>query len=114
MEGIGTEKSESSARHWFLYAADRGTKDADAVLLEMYRDGIGGAADPKMAMVFGQRLAKDFKPDGLYFMGVAYRDGTGIAQDLKEAQRLLEFADEYGHAEAKTALEKLNILKDTP
>lgn len=116
LAGIGTQQSDRAARHWLVYAADRGSDDADAMLLKMFDEGLGGPADPKMAMVFAKRLAKAFKPDGLYYMGVAYRDGDRVVQNLEEARRMLEAAQEYGHDKAAAALAVMDyeIKGDTP
>ena len=114
LEGQGTAKSESSARHWFLYAADRGSDDANEALLLMFKDGIGGPANKAMALVFAKRQAKNYEIDGLYYMGLAYRDGDGVPQDLEEARRALEAAVEYGHPDAAAALETLGALEVKP
>ncbi len=111
MRGEGRDASDVAARHWFLHAVDRGDDNAQAILLEMFDKGRGGPVNKKMAIVFGKQLARKYEVEGLMYMGVAYRDGDGVEQDLVKAKEMLEAAKEFGDPGAEDALAKLEDMK---
>jgi hypothetical protein len=63
-------------------------------------------------MKWHQELADQGDAYGEYRMGLRYRDGDGVPQDLKKARDLFQKSAAQGHADAVAALAKLPRLPD--
>lgn len=58
------------------------------------------AGDYSRAVALFRRSAESGDPDGLFNLGVMYRDGTGVQQNHRESLRLYEKAAEQDHAKS--------------
>ena len=47
--------------------------------------------------------------EAIYNLGICYYNGEGVTQNLEEAIRLFQKAEENGHEEAKILLQKLLV-----
>ena len=69
------------------------------------------AKDEHMAFDWYRRAADNNDLGAIFNTGICYKDGTGVARDLREARRWFERAAAAGHALAKEALVKLDALE---
>ena len=71
--------------------------------------------DYEKAVEWFQKAAIKGDPWAKYNLGVCYRNGQGVKQDIKEAEKLYKEAAQQGVVEAKQALEKLQrVVKAKP
>ena len=90
VQGTGVPQDLVEAERWFRRAAEQGHAGAQTVLRELYRSI--------------RLLAEQGNADAQFGLGVAYVQGTGVAQDLVEAVRWFRRAAEQGHAGAQARL----------
>ncbi len=84
---------------------------AHVVKAEMLIGGWGVEADVPGALDLYRAVANDYAT-AQYALGLAYRDGTGVAADREEALKWLRLAESFGMTEASEALAALE--NETP
>ena len=130
-DGIGTEKDEAAAIKAVLAAAEKSHPAALAVVGDMYRDGrmveqnlsqaltcyqkaadagVEGAQDAASQIdKIGQCWEKAHKgdADAQFNLGICYRDGNQVSQDLKQARHWITKSADQGNHDAEYALAKI-------
>ena len=76
------EKDYATALKHFLPLTKKGHAEAQSVLGNMYRKGQVGIVNYDLALFWYREAAKQGDPYSLYNLGVMYRDGQGVVQDL--------------------------------
>ena len=79
---------------------------AQTVLGDMLMNGWGIERDAAGAVDLYRQAAGDYAA-AQYALGLAYRDGTGVAEDREEALKWLRLAESFGMSEASAALAAL-------
>ena len=92
------------AQGWYSKAVAQDYMLARVSLAVMYRDGLGTAADPDMAVKLFTQAAKDGSVQAHYFLGKAMESGEGIRRDYAGAAMHYQTAAERGDARAQNAL----------
>lgn len=104
MSGKGVRKSNTKAFDWCLRAA-RQMKDGEPMfdVAEMYRLGNGtekNFAEAHKWYEAANEFTFDGHPEAQARLGIMYRDGLGVSQNLEEAYELFCHAATYGSADA--------------
>lgn len=106
--GHGVRESDPEATRWFERAARQGLAEAQYQLGNMYAYGLEAAP----AGVDGQRLAAQWYFEAArqghvqaqYSLGILFLTGSGVVQDVPEAERWMARAAAGGHADAAAYL----------
>jgi TPR repeat protein len=77
--------------------ANQGNGLAQALLARAYYKGQGVAIDNSAAFNWAQRAEKVNVADGIYFLGLCYENGRGVARNLTKASDLFDRAIKLGH-----------------
>lgn len=103
----GLVKTPAKAAYWFEQAAIRGNVYAQGRLADLYEQGLGVPANPKLA--FGWRLKAANRGDvqAQVKVGKMYQEGLGIAKDIDQALYWFRRAATEGNAEAQFLLGRL-------
>ncbi len=88
-------------------AAAQGHVSSQTRLGMMYRDGLGGAADPEQAVHWWHQAAQQGSHTAEYLLGVACHKGIGTERNRVAAMRLLMASAEQGSIYAKDYLPKV-------
>lgn len=102
------EASYSDALKCLEQGMQRGSSLAASILGWMNLRGEGVPVNHRIAFTLLRRGLKGDQPLAYYGMGVLYRDGLGVIQDMKEAERLFKKSVELGSADAAFALAMLD------
>jgi TPR repeat protein len=89
---------------WFRLAALQGDADAQYVLGDMYKNGLGGPQDYEEAVKWYRKSANQGWAEGLALLGTAYATEKGVPVDQSQAAKLFRLAAELGNALAQTSL----------
>ena len=107
-EGNGVNKNYGVARQWFKKAADKNdVKGLFHLGMSYMIDEFGNIDDPEQGLVWIRKAAALNYPIALYILGLAYRDGLGMDQDLYKAKDFLRKASSLGYEPARKVLEEL-------
>jgi TPR repeat protein len=71
----------------FQPAAERGDRDAQLALADMYLRGYGVATDPAVAARWFRKAADQGDPRAQTNLGFLYEQGKGVARDFEEAAK---------------------------
>ena len=136
-DGVGTEKNEAAAIKAILSAAEKSHPAALAVVGDMYRDGrmveqnlssaltcyqkaadagVEGAQDAASQIdKIGQYWEKAYKgdADAQFNLGICYRDGNQVSQDLRRARHWIAKSADQGNHNAEYALAKM-LAEENP
>jgi TPR repeat protein len=77
--------------------AKQGNGLAQALLARAYYQGQGVAIDYRAAVDWAGRAEKANVADGIYFLGLCYENGHGVARNLTKASDLFDRAIKLGH-----------------
>ena len=88
-------------------ASKLGDTGADAMLGNMYLNGIHFKKDYKKALVYIQKGVADDDPQALTDLAICYENSYGVARDLNKARELYRRGAAGGNEYAKRALERL-------
>lgn len=87
LEGIGGPRDGKGAQEWLQRAVDQNHLQASTMLARMFLTGerVGIEYDPVQAAALLARSASRGDAEAQYYLGLLYRSGTGVAQDLEIA-----------------------------
>jgi len=88
-------------------ASKLGDTGADAMLGNMYLNGIYFKKDYKKALVYIQKAVADDDPQALTDLAICYENSYGVARDMNKAIEFYKRGAAQGNEYAKKALERL-------
>ena len=88
-------------------ASKLGDTGADAMLGNMYLNGIHFKKDYKKALVYIQKAVADDDPQALTDLAICYENSYGVARDMDRAIEFYKRGAAQGNEYAKRALERL-------
>ena len=88
-------------------ASKLGDTGADAMLGNMYLNGIHFKKDYKKALVYIHKAVSDDNPDALTDLAICYENSYGVARDMDKAIEFYKRGAAQGNEYAKRALERL-------
>ena len=88
-------------------ASKLGDTGADAMLGNMYLNGIHFKKDYKKALVYIQKAVADDDPQALTNLAICYENSYGVARDMDRAIEFYKCGAAQGNEYAKRALERL-------
>lgn len=88
-------------------ASKLGDTGADAMLGNMYLNGIHFKKDYKKALVYIQKAVADDDPHALTDLAICYENSYGVARDMDKAIEFYKCGAAGGNEYAKRALERL-------
>nr|WP_314786627.1 tetratricopeptide repeat protein [uncultured Campylobacter sp.] len=88
-------------------ASKLGDTGADAMLGNMYLNGIHFKKDYKKALVYIQKAVADDDPQALTDLAICYENSYGVARDMDKAIEFYKRGAAQGNEYAKRALERL-------
>ena len=88
-------------------ASKLGDTGADAMLGNMYLNGIHFKKDYKKALVYIQKAVADDNPQALTDLAICYENSYGVARDMDKAIEFYKRGAAQGNEYAKRALERL-------
>lgn len=88
-------------------ASKLGDTGADAMLGNMYLNGIHFKKDYKKALVYIQKGVADDDPQALTDLAICYENSYGVARDMDKAMEFYKCGAAQGNEYAKRALERL-------
>jgi len=108
LEGIGGPRDSAAAMDWLQRAVDQDHLHAATMLARMLLTGdpIGIERDPVRAATLLTRSASRGDAEAQYYLGLLYRAGTGVAQNLETAFNWLLAAAEQQHVPAQYELSR--------
>ena len=95
------------AAQTFEKASKLGDTGADAMLGNMYLNGIHFKKDYKKALVYIQKGVADDDPQALTDLAICYENSYGVARDMDKAIEFYKRGAAQGNEYAKRALERL-------
>jgi len=99
--GLGIDKSITTANGWFQKAVDRNFAPAQLLLGRAYLNGVGVDKNVDRALVLLTSAADQGHPQAQYEVGVIYREGLIVQRDQVRALEYFLLAAEQGDAEAQ-------------
>ena len=88
-------------------ASKLGDTGADAILGNMYLNGIHFKKDYRKALVYIQKAVADDDPQALTDLAICYENSYGVARDMDKAIEFYKRGAAQGNEYAKRALERL-------
>ena len=95
------------AAQTFEKVSKLGDTGADAMLGNMYLNGIHFKKDYKKALVYIQKAVADDDPHALTDLAICYENSYGVARDMDKAIEFYKRGAAQGNEYAKRALERL-------
>ena len=83
----GRRGDYATALREFQPAADKGDRDAQLALADMYLRGYGVTADPAVAARWFRKAADQGDPRAQTNLGFLYEQGKGVARDFEEDRK---------------------------
>lgn len=121
LEGRGGPVDVSGAVEWLQRAVNGNHAQAAALLARIYLSGMpnGPARDPERAAVLLNKAATRGNAEAQYYLGLLYKKGAGVPQDLTQAFDWLLASAEQGYVESQYELanayaEGFGTPKNTP
>jgi TPR repeat protein/CHAT domain-containing protein len=108
LRGRGAPKDPVQALIFLTRAADKGHAGAQALLGELYKDGIDGVPkDPSRALLWTRKAAEAGNTSGLVSLGYFYLHGTATQHDPARAAHYFRMAADRGATRGQIALADL-------
>lgn len=104
-KGLGVEKNEQLAQHWFRNAASLGSKEG-AFYCGKTRFAVNNYDEA--VQWFRKSAAQEYGP-ALFWLGIAYLNGLGVTIDVEKGIKYLEHAAKTGNFFAQRELAVLMI-----
>ncbi len=99
--GVGVDKSITTANDWFQKAVDRDFAPAQLAMGRAYMDGIGVDQNIDRALVLLTSAAEQGHAQAQYEVGVIYREGSIVQRDQVRALEYFLLSAEQGDPEAQ-------------
>ena len=103
----GSAADIGHAIHYYEKAAGLGDARAQAILGNVFANGVQGKPDYEQAVKWYRKAADQGEPNAEYGLGVRYALGQGVAVDIEKADQLFTSAANQGQADAQYALASL-------
>lgn len=107
LNGLGVERDDAAAAHWFEQAATQGHAAAQTSLGVLYMEGRGVQRDYFVAFELWHRAAKVEFAEAQYNLGQMYAKGVGVSRNYEKAMTWFRKAAQQGHALAQASQEDL-------
>ncbi|MCX7241184.1 MAG: rhomboid family intramembrane serine protease [Burkholderiales bacterium] len=104
--GYGYASNKVEGERLMRKAFELGDSTSAVVLGVMYQMGTDRAIDLSKAFEFFSVGAKSGNPRAMLFLGISYRDGLGVVQDVEQSKSWLKKAASLGEKSAETELAK--------
>lgn len=109
--GDGVPQDDEEAVKWYQLAAAQGHARAQSNLGTFFCSlGDGAYKDDKEAITWFRKAAEQGDSDGQFFLGLMYRDGTGVPQNDEEAVKWYLLAADQGNLAAQNSLGNMYYL----
>ena len=105
-DGLGTSQDYNNAFEYISKAANRGHRDAQALLAEMYAKGHGVSQNSAMAFYWYKQAAEQGDATAMYKLGVMSFEGEGIPVDPSASYVWLQDAVKAGNKDAEKFLKE--------
>lgn len=106
--GHGVRESDPEATRWFERAARQGLAEAQYHLGNMYAYGLesapAGSDGQRLAAQWYFEAARQGHVQAQYSLGILFLTGSGVVQDVPEAERWMARAAAAGHVDAAAYL----------
>ena len=86
----GVRKNTEAAIKWFRLAASAGNSDAQVLLADAIRRGLGTQKDINEAIIWYKMAAENGNPMAFASLGQIYLEGEGVVKDITEALEWLK------------------------
>ncbi len=103
-EGVGVERDDVQAAHWYGLAAAQGDARAQCIMGALCEQGRGVPQDIAKAFEWYRLSAEQGDAYGMACLAGCYADGKGVAKDLKVALEGFRKAADKGNADAQYTL----------
>jgi TPR repeat protein len=109
-DGTDAPADPALALNYYLRAVELGSQTRADRIAAIYARGSGVAASPAKAATFGEMAVASLSPKAVrdpgaaYMLARLYRDGTGVAPDLKRSAELFKSAADRGNLAAAQAV----------
>jgi uncharacterized protein len=103
LSGNGVEKNDQFAQSMLKKAALMGDAKAMVDLGQLL-----APFSPEESTKWYEEAALKKDPEAMYQLGLAYRDGKGVAKNIKYAYLLFKESANFGHEGAQQAANELN------
>lgn len=97
---VDSNSSQREAFKWFEVAYRKGFMPAGGCLAEAYLEGRGTTKDENKAIEILTEAACSDDSESCFRLGNCYRNGTGVPENLSQAERWLDIACRLGHVRA--------------
>jgi len=97
----------------FRQLADQGNTEAQLILGNMYKDGIGVMQDYKEAVKWYRKAAEQGNTDGQYSIGDMYSQGRGVPQDYVLAHMWYNLAAAKFNSRSRRARDNVAKMMST-
>lgn len=108
-DGLGVEKDDMQAVHWFRKSAEQGEADAQSGLAFMYSKGKGVIRDYEQAELWFRKAAEQGDANAQYNLGSMYARGEGVPKNYIEAYKWSNLASAQGDENAKRHVNLLEL-----
>jgi TPR repeat protein len=103
----GLAREPAKAAYWFEQAAIQGNVYAQDRLGDLYEQGLGVPANPKLAFDWRLKAANRGQVQAQVKVGKMYQEGVGVGKDIDQALYWFRRAATEGNAEAQFLLGRL-------
>jgi TPR repeat protein len=97
----GEKRDADKAIGYYTRAGDLGSPMAQAILGNIYANGVHGNVDYEKSVEWYRKAAEKGQPDGQFGLGVRYALGQGVPEDPQEAMQLFTAAAAQGQPNAQ-------------
>jgi TPR repeat protein len=103
-QGLGADRDDVEAVHWFKRAAEQGDPSAQHNLGTMYQSGSGVEQNDDEAVAWFRRAAEQGHVAALNSLGAMFQEGRGVERSVPQALQCYREAAEFGNAAAQNNL----------
>ena len=115
MNGLGVAKDYSKAAECFRQSGEKGKPNAYTKLGSLYFSGDYGLdRDSIRAIELWQEAAKLKDVEGMFMLGLCYKDGIGVPKDLNKAYSYFYKCAKLGHVKSQYYVGKLLCDEEYP
>lgn len=100
----GVPKDEEQSFAWYLKAAEMGDAEAQYLLGQRYRLGVGVEQDMQKSVEWYEKSAENQFMKAAWVMAQTYEWGEGVSADKEKARHFCRIAAEQGHVDAQAKL----------
>jgi len=94
-------KKYPDAVEWFKKAAEKGDRDSQEYLGNIYSNGIGVEVDDEVAFEWFKKAAQNGSASAEYYLGLSYLMGKGVPKDYEKAADIFKKLTAVGNKEGQ-------------